>query len=96
MFLLTSQKMFLSSSGSKFFPFIVYIRRTWVHESKPEVTKFVSLGGNGRESTECIPLRKHAYSNILKILQPKKENFQIKKKSDFFHISAQNKDLGTR
>ena len=23
-------------------------------------------------------LRKHAYSNILKILQPKKENFQIK------------------
>ena len=25
-------------------------------------------------------LRKHAYSNILKILPPKKENFQIKKK----------------
>ena len=25
-----------------------------------------------------IPLRKHAYSNILKILQPKNENFQIK------------------
>ena len=35
-------------------------------------------------------LRKHAYSNILKILQPKKENFQIKKKSDNFHIPAQN------
>ena len=30
-------------------------------------------------------LRKHAYSNILKILQPKKENFQIKN-SDFFFI----------
>ena len=30
-------------------------------------------------------LRKHAYSNILKILQLKKENFQIKN-SDIFHI----------
>ena len=37
------------------------------------------------------PLRKHAYSNILKILQPKKENFQVKS-SDIFHISAQNID----
>ena len=35
-------------------------------------------------------LRKHAYSNILKILQPKTENFQLKKKSVIFHISAQN------
>ena len=26
-----------------------------------------------------VPLRKHAYSNILKILPPKNENFQIKK-----------------
>ena len=41
-----------------------------------------------------IPLRKHAYSNILKILQPRKENFQIKKKSDIFHISTQNIDCG--
>ena len=40
------------------------------------------------------PLRKHAYSNILKILQPKKkENFQIIN-SDIFHISAQNIDCG--
>ena len=29
------------------------------------------------------PLRKHAYSNILKILPPKNENFQIKN-SDIF------------
>ena len=36
-------------------------------------------------------LRKHTYSNILKILQPKKENFQIKK-SDICHIPAQNID----
>ena len=38
-------------------------------------------------------LRKHAYSDILKILPTKNENFQIKK-SDIFHISAQNIDYG--
>ena len=40
-------------------------------------------------------LRKHAYSNILKILLPKIENFQLKI-SDIFHISAQNKDCRPR
>ena len=40
-----------------------------------------------------IPLRKHAYSNRLKILPPKNENFQIKN-SNIFHISAQNIDCG--
>ena len=46
-------------------------------------------------SPESSPfaLRKHAYSNILKTLQPKKGNFPIKK-SDIFHISAQNIDCG--
>ena len=34
---------------------------------------------------------KHAYSNILKLLPPRNENFQIKN-SDIFHISAQNID----
>ena len=38
-------------------------------------------------------LRKHAYSNILKISSPKTENFPIKT-SDIFHISAQNIDCG--
>ena len=38
-------------------------------------------------------LRKHAYSNILKILPPKNENFQIKN-PDIFHTSAQNIDCG--
>ena len=38
-------------------------------------------------------LRKHAYSNILKISPPKIENFQIKN-FDIFHISAQNIDCG--
>ena len=36
-------------------------------------------------------LRKHAYSNVLKILPPKNENFQIKN-SDIFQDSAQNID----
>ena len=38
-------------------------------------------------------LRKQAYSNILKILPPKNEKFQIKI-SDIFHISDQNIDCG--
>ena len=40
------------------------------------------------------PLRKHAYSNRLNILQPKTENFQMKKKTNtgILHISAQNID----
>ena len=37
------------------------------------------------------PLGKQAYSNILKILQPKNENFQIKN-SNIFHVSVQNID----
>ena len=43
--------------------------------------------------TLLLPLRKHAYSTILKILPSKNENFQIKN-SDIFHISAQNIDCG--
>ena len=38
-------------------------------------------------------LQKHTYSNILKTLPPKNENFQTKN-SDIFHISAQNIDCG--
>ena len=39
------------------------------------------------------PLRKQAYSNILKILPSKNENFQIKIQT-IFNISAQNIDCG--
>ena len=38
-----------------------------------------------------LTLRKHAYSNLLKILPPNIDNFQIKN-SDIFHISAKNID----
>ena len=37
-----------------------------------------------------VSLRKHAYSNILKISPPKTERFH--KNSDTFYISAQNID----
>ena len=40
-----------------------------------------------------IHYEKHAYSNILKILQPKTEKSQIKN-SDILHISAQSIDCG--
>ena len=42
---------------------------------------------------EIFSLRKHAYSNVLKILQPEKEKIQIKN-SDIFLISVQNIDCG--
>ena len=42
-----------------------------------------------------LALQKHTYWNILKILLPKNENFQIKS-SDMSHISAQNIDCGIR
>ena len=44
-------------------------------------------------NTFWLALRKHAYSNTLKILPPKNGNFSHKK-SDIFHISAQNTDCG--
>ena len=47
----------------------------------------------GAEQTVIMTVRKHSYSNILKILQPIKETFQIKN-SDIFHITARNIDCG--
>ena len=47
----------------------------------------------GKVNYVLLPLRKHAYSNILKNLPPKNENFQIKN-SNIIHISAQNIDRG--
>ena len=46
------------------------------------------------EALQCEALHyKNKPVQILNILQPKKENFQIKN-SDIFHISAQNIDCG--
>ena len=46
-----------------------------------------------QDEIKAMSLRKHAYSNILKIPPPKTENFQMKN-SDIFHISPQNIDCG--
>ena len=43
------------------------------------------------------PLRKQTFSNILKILPPKKKKIKSDKNSDIFHISVQkHRLLGTR
>ena len=44
-----------------------------------------------RKSHKSASLRKHAYSNKLKFLPTKNENFQIKN-YDIFYISAKNID----
>ena len=52
--------------------------------------EYIILGALCLNCTVDIPLRKHAYSNSLRILPPKKnENFQITN-SGSFHISAEN------
>ena len=53
----------------------------------------ITLGGYEIYHKTPFTLRKHAYSNTLKILPPKMAIFQIKN-SDIFHISAQNIDCG--
>ena len=55
---------------------------------------FLILHSVSRLSLIYCALRKHAYSNKLKNSPPKTGNFQIKKKSDIFHIPAQNIDCG--
>ena len=42
-------------------------------------SQMFALSSDPLMGPSSFPFRKHAYSNILKILQPKKENFQIKK-----------------
>ena len=54
---------------------------------------FLAMPCASYEVTLGFTLRKHAYSNTLKILLPKNENIQIKILI-FFSISAQNIDCG--
>ena len=65
---------------------------TWGLRLNVNKTKIMSFE-NGRHTTHNFSLRKHAYSNILKILSPKIEIFQLKN-SNSFHVSAQNIDCG--
>ena len=56
--------------------------------NKLAVTNLKALKHFQTRHENLLSLWKHAYSNILKILQPKNENFQITK-SAIFHIPAQ-------
>ena len=44
-----------------------------------------------RVAVTAIPLRKHAYSNILKILPPKTEIFQIKNSDIFSYFCSKHR-----
>ena len=79
--------MFFVYKGNLFdvYSYATFVRSLLVVIS-PERLCFVVM-------TFSMSLRKHAYSNILKILPPKNENFQMKN-SDIFHISAQNIHCG--
>ena len=59
----------------------------------PKILVIILKNKNADDMGITLTLRKHAYSNIQKILAPKNENFRIKN-SDIFHISAQNIDCG--
>ena len=55
--------------------------------------KWVKLNNSLSLSILSRSLRKHAYTNILKISPPQNWKFSVKN-SDSFHISAQNIDCG--
>ena len=62
------------------------------------VSNWPKLAIPGQENLDTFnyfhPLRKHAYSNLLKILSPNIEHFQIKN-SDIFHM-PKTQIVGTR
>ena len=64
-----------------------------IFDFNPVSGSFLKLTVLRFECWSFFALRKHAYSNILKILPPNTENFQIEN-SDIFLISAQNIDCG--
>ena len=65
------------------------------HTEWSYVLRAVSVGQSKgtKIHQNIVTLRKQAYSNTLKRLPPKNENFQINI-SDIFHISVQNIDCG--
>ena len=70
---------FIPRNEFEYFP-LMYIQLLsllkYIHSSRNEIDSFPLIHNNSS-------LRKHAYSNILRILPPKNENFQMKK-SDIF------------
>ena len=76
--------LYLSGAGTTMKRTSMCIYRAW--------SEFSLLDTSNLQSSDHS-LRKYTYSKVLKIIQSKKEKFQIKL-SDIFHISAQNIDCG--
>ena len=71
------------------------IKNTLMKQSKGRNKDLAGTQENHKEYHDGqTTLRKHAYSNILKTLQPEKEIIQIKNSDFFFHINAQNITCG--
>ena len=73
----------------------IFLQRSFVSICFTVMFPWLECGACEDRTHTCAlhPLRRHAYSNILKILLPKKWRFSDKN-SDTFHISAQNIDCG--
>ena len=83
-----------SSSTCNIFLFLCdHVHVAYSGSFEHRVTLKMLLGRMQPCKLQC-PLRKHAYSNILKISPPKAESFQKKTNLLFLYISAQNIDCG--
>ena len=69
------------------------VQRLWLDCTDVQADMRLRWGATCPIRSVFSPLRKHAYSNILKILSPKKWTFSDKN-SYIFPISAQNIDCG--
>ena len=78
--------LFITSENTIFFP---YVKISFLFRIYIDFTVFNKI----KVKLPRNSLRKHAYSNILKISPPKTESFQIKILM-FLYISAQNIDCG--
>ena len=80
--------------GANYF-FSTFRGRAWYKGKQTGAHRSSLPCTNNSKSIKCIQpvfstLRKHAYSNILKIAQPKKENFQIKKIGYFSYFCSKH------
>ena len=83
----------LSSNGQYLIVLLKFSKQDMEWYAMCHVISFRIFEDTDTDPSKIYALRKYVYSNILKILPSKNENFQIKT-SDIFHISAQNIDCG--
>ena len=88
----TEWVMLITKSNRNFFSNQGDVTLRWMIRSDQfsnlsEISSFSTLSASFRNILNKLSLRKHAYSNIYRILPAKNENFQMKN-SGSFHISA--------